>query len=125
MTVSLAPKMTLAFHLHAPNGLSRHTLGCFPRAHTTGRKILATCQPSGLTLGLTNRRRKAFCLDTRSGKLGHCAWNLFRPGGLYFPALGYSIAGGGGTDRPTPQVTCRASKLERPQRNCAALGPFL
>src|ERR1700675_4393205 len=39
--------MTLLLHLHAPNGLSRHTLGCFPRAHTTGRKILATCQPSG------------------------------------------------------------------------------
>jgi len=32
---------------------------------------------------------------------------------------------GGGTDRPTPQVTCRASKLERPQRTCPALGPFL
>src|SRR5260370_25968220 len=39
--------MTRVFHLHAPNGLSRHTLGCFRRAHTTGRKILATCQPSG------------------------------------------------------------------------------
>src|ERR1700736_386702 len=44
-------KMTLAFHLHTPNGLSRHTLGCFPRAHTTGRKILATCQPLGLVFG--------------------------------------------------------------------------
>src|SRR6266849_102696 len=57
-------------------------------------------------------------------KLGHDAWNLFRAGGLYSPALGFSNAGGG-TDRFTPQVTCRASELERPQCNCPVLGPFL
>ena len=27
--------------------------------------------------------------------------------------------------RSTPQVTCRASELERPQCNCPVLGPFL
>jgi hypothetical protein len=51
------------------------------------------------------------------------AWNFFRAGGLYLPALGYSNAGG----RPRwahPPVTRRVSELERPQCNCPALGPF-
>jgi hypothetical protein len=52
------------------------------------------------------------------------AWNFFRAGGLYLPALGCSNAGG----RPRwahPPVTRRVSELERPQCNCPALGPFL
>jgi hypothetical protein len=51
---------------------------------------------------------------------------LFRPGGLYLPALGYSNAGGRPRwAQPHPPVTRRVSELERPQCNCPVLGPFL
>jgi len=40
-------------------------------------------------------------------KLGHGAWNPFRAGGLYSPALGYSNAAGGPDGHtPLPPVGC-------------------
>src|SRR5260221_7603624 len=52
-----------------------------------------------------------------SDLLGQSAWNLLRGGGLHYPALGYSNAGGRPRWAPPP-VPRRASGLGRPQRNC-------
>src|SRR5258708_37019679 len=48
--------------------------------------------------------------DTRTSKLGHGPWNLFPGWRLALTRIGFFNAGGG-TDRSTPQVTCRASEL--------------
>src|SRR5260370_40965574 len=76
--------MTLVFDLHAPNGLSRHTLGCFPRAHTTGRKILATCQPSGFVFRGVRSSGQSFELERTRGDHG------VRAGGLSKQNLRFS-----------------------------------
>ena len=78
-----------------PARLSR-SLGHWPILFTTG--------------ACTDNSRCCPNQDARPDKLAHCAWNLFRAGGLYLPALGYSNAGG----RPRwahPPVTCRVSEI--------------
>ncbi len=69
----------------------------------------------------------AGAVDTRDLKLGQCRlepfprWRLMLTPRWDIPMLG----GGPDGHAAQPPVTCRASELERPQRNCPTLGPFL